>query len=359
MRWYVSQLIRRMVAAALTLSIHVGAYGQETRSTLNSAAAEAREAGIAEFRLDHFAEADRLLRRALELAEQDHDVFSAALNRVALGDIYQAQRQFRKAEQIYAEGVSVFRQMHRVHALAITLRNLAAVLTAQRKFSESLRHLEEASMLAKTIMPVDFELELRILETYGVTYFGQRKIDKALECFKRSIEVVSAPGFGMSDVNIGIMLNNLGNVYEFKRQYRLAEDTYVRALRVTEEQFGRTHSQFVSVLENLGYLYMITGRYQEAEAQFRQSLAIAEGSGLNWDDVVIRSLHALGKIHMKRNEDAQAEAALSRALGIARGSGINRPEAAEVLETYSQLLLEEARRIRASSAFTIHIDNAK
>jgi hypothetical protein len=62
---------------------------------------------------------------------------------------------------------------------------------------------------------------------------------------------------------------------------------------------------------------------------------------------------------MKRNEDAQAEAALSRALAIARGNGINRPDAAEVLETYSQLLLEEARRIRASSAFTIHIDNAK
>jgi len=360
MRWYVSQSIKRMVAAALTLSIPAAAYCQETPSTLNSAAAEAREAGIAEYRLGHFAEADLFLHRALEYSEQDHDVFSAALNKVALGDIYQAQEQFRKAEQIYGEGVSVFRQMHRVHALAITLRNLAAVLTAQRKFNESLRHLEEASMLAKTIRPVDFELELRILETFGVTYFKQRKIDKALECFKRSIELAYAPGFGMSDdVNIGKMLNNLANVYESKRQYRLAEDTYMRALRVTEEQFGRTHRQFVSILENIGYLYMTTGRYQEAEPQFRQSLAIAESSGPGLDDVAIRSLHALGKIHMKRNEDAQAEAALSRALGIARGSGFNGPEAAEVLETYSQLLLEEARRIRASSAFTIHIDNAK
>jgi len=69
MRWYVSQSIKRMVAAALTLSIQVGAYGQETRSTLNSAAAEAREAGIAEYRLGHFAEADLLLRRALEYSD--------------------------------------------------------------------------------------------------------------------------------------------------------------------------------------------------------------------------------------------------------------------------------------------------
>src|SRR5215831_8038566 len=58
---------------------------------------------------------------------RDHDVFASALNRVALGDIYQAQGQFRKAEQIYKEGISVFRQMQRVHALAITLRNLALV----------------------------------------------------------------------------------------------------------------------------------------------------------------------------------------------------------------------------------------
>jgi tetratricopeptide (TPR) repeat protein len=348
-----------MVAAALTLAITVGAYGQETTSTLDSAAAEARKAGIAEYRLGHFAEADRLLRRALEYAEQDHDVFSAALNRVALGDIYQAQGQFRKAQQIYEEGISIFRQTKRVHALAITLRNLAAVLTAQRKYTESIRHLEEASMLAKTIVPVDFELELRILETFGVTYFGQRKVDKALESFKRSIELVSARGFGMSDLNLGQMLNNLANVYAYKRQYGWAEDTYIRALRVTEEQFGRNHRQFANILNNLGYLYMTIGRYEEAEVQVRQSLAIAEGSELGLDDVVIRSLHALGKIHMKRNEDEQAEATLSRALAIARGSGINRPEAAEILETYSQLLLEEAQRIRASSAFTIHIDNAK
>jgi tetratricopeptide (TPR) repeat protein len=354
-----SQSINGMIAAAMTLCISVGSYGQEATTTLNSAAAEARKAGIAEYRLGHFAEAELLLRRALEYAEQDHDVFSAALNRVALGDIYQAQRQFRKAEQTYVEGISVFRQMQRIHALAITLRNLASVLTAQGKYKESIRHLEEASMLAKTITPVDFELELRIFETFGVTCFKQGKIDKALEFFKRSIERAKAPRSGMSDVNLGQMLNNLASVYEYKRQYRLAEDTYLDALRVTEEQFGRTHRQFVGTMHNLGYLYMTTRRYQEAEAQFRQSLAIAERSGLGLDDIVMRSLHGLGKIHMKRNEDAQAEAALSRALGIARGSGINGPEAAEVLETYSQLLLEEARRIRASSAFTIHIDNAK
>src|SRR5262249_55175219 len=113
------------------------------------------------------------------------------------------------------------------------------------------------------------------------------------------------------------------------------------------------------ILDSLGHLYMTAGRYQEAEVQFRQSLNIAEGSGLGLDDVVIRSLHALGKIHMKRSEDAQAEAVLSRALEVARRSGVNRPEAAEVLETYSQLLLEQARRIRASLALTTHIDSAK
>ncbi len=359
MRWRPSQSIKRMVAAALTLSIPIGAYGQETASTLNSAAAEARKAGIAEYRLGHFAEAELLLHRALEHAERDHDVFSAALNRVALGDIYQAQRQFRKAEQTYVEGISVFRQMQRIHALAITVRNLASVLTAQGKLKESIRHLEEASMLAKTITPVDFELELRILETFGVTCFKQGKIDKALEFFKRSIELAKAPRSGMSDVNLGQMLNNLASVYAYKRQYRLAEDTYLHALRVTEEKFGRTHRQFVSTLDSLGYLYMTTGRYQEAEVQFRQSLDIAERSELGLDDLVIRTLHGLGKVHMKKNEDEQAEAALSRALEIARGSEINRPQAAEVLETYSQLLLGEARRIRASLSLTTPIDNAK
>src|SRR5262245_10480116 len=127
MGWWQAQSIKGMVAAALTLSVPGGANGQTTKSTPELAGAAAKKGGIAELRLDHFAQADLLLRRALEYAEQDHDVFSAALNRVALGDIYQAQGQFRKAEQIYEEGISVFRQTKQVHALAITLRNLAAV----------------------------------------------------------------------------------------------------------------------------------------------------------------------------------------------------------------------------------------
>ena len=56
----------------------------------------------------------------------------------------------------------------------------------------------------------------------------------------------------MSDVNLGRILNNLASVYEYKRQYRLAEDAYIHALRVTEEHFGRNHRQFVSTMDNLG-----------------------------------------------------------------------------------------------------------
>src|SRR5215510_468587 len=322
MCWCLAQLVKRLIPTALTLSISVGAYGQEAPSTFDAAAAEARKAGIAEYRVGNFAQAEFLLRRALEHAEQDHDVFSAALNRVALGDIYQAQGLFPKAEQIYEEGISVFRQTKQVHALAITLRNLAAVQTAKQKYPESIRHLEEASMLAKTIVPPDFELEIRILDAFGLTYFKQGKIEKAQECFKRAIDIASTLGLGtgnMVDANLGQTLNNLASTYEYKRQYREAANTYTRALRVTEEQFGRTHPQFVNTLNNLGYFYLNTGRYQEAEAQFRESLAIAERGGPGFNDVLIRTLHALGKIHMKRNEDAQAEAALSRAIGIVRG----------------------------------------
>src|SRR5262249_1445691 len=151
----------------------------------------------------------------------------------------------------------------------------------------------------------------------------------------------------------------LASTYESKRHYREAENTYTRALRVTEEQFGRTHPQFVNTLNNLGYFYLNTGRYQEAEAQFREGLAIAERGGPGFNDVLIRTLHALGKIHMKRNEDAQAEAALSRAIGIVRGSAGNRTEAADVLETYSRLLLDQARRMRVSLGSTIDVRDVK
>jgi hypothetical protein len=48
---------------------------------------------------------------------------------------------------------------------------------------------------------------------------------------------------------------------------------------------------------------------------------------------------------------------LSRALSIIRASPVTRPEAADVFETYSLLLQLQARRIRATTALTIHLSS--
>src|SRR5690348_7362714 len=101
------------------------------------------------------------LRKALADAEVQHDEYTSALNRVALGEIYQEQRQFTNAALLYADAIATFSRLNQVHALAITLRNLAATLPAQGQYRDALVKLDEAVKLAKTIVPADAELEFR------------------------------------------------------------------------------------------------------------------------------------------------------------------------------------------------------
>jgi len=332
-----------------------------------------RENGLNEIRMGHYSQAEAWIRLSLESARANNGEYASALDYATLGDIYQAKQQFTEAEQAYRKAVLMLPGQHeQIHARAIVLRNLGAVLTAEARLDDALVALNEASKLTRKHELNDLTLSAEILNSLGVVYFNQGEMRKAETSFIAATRVGSVSSNATNALDVA--LTNLGSLYQRRRQYKKAEAAYKRSLEVTETRLGNSHSSLSVILGKLGWLYIATRRYKEAEAHFQRSLAILEKAELSDERLTMQTLQGLAMTYINEHDETRAEPLLARAAEIARRRVVQPAETAEVievLETYSKVLYdlrkpveaqrvqEEARRIRASMTFTVRVSEAK
>jgi tetratricopeptide (TPR) repeat protein len=275
---------------------------------------------------------------------------------------------------VYQKAISILRHLpDRGQAQAIVWRNLSTALTAEGRYREALAALHEASKLVSGNTLKDLQLRGTIWNSYGVVYFYLGKFDKAEASFRRASESPYQPQ-GQLDLDIGDVLNNLGRVYQVKKEYAKAESAYLRSLQLTAARFGTSHRHLSIPLDNLAALYRDMGRYTESETHFQRSLEIQEHSELPLNETsLMHTLWELGKTYIRENDNVRAETVLARASELARKCVLSQqmPHVFRILETYADILnarsnpIEaerlhaEAQRVRASMAFTVHVENLK
>jgi tetratricopeptide (TPR) repeat protein len=280
-----------------------------------------------------------------------------------MGDGYQAQQQFPEAEQAYRKAVLLADRPDQRHARAIVLRNLGSVLTAEARFDEALEALNEAAALASRNQFKDPLLAAEIFNSLGVAYFNRGDLRRAESAFEQATRIDA-----QSNKALDVALTNLGSIYQRRRQYAKAQESYERSLQVTEGRLGSWHPNLSVTLHKLGSLLTAVGRYKDAKALFERGLAILEKSGLSNEKLAMQTLEGLATTYIDEHDSAGAEPLLKRAAEIARRRAVqpaDTAEAIEVLETYSKVLNdvrkpveaqkvhEEARRIRASMTLTV------
>jgi tetratricopeptide (TPR) repeat protein len=353
----------------LTMMFVFGGFAEQSDEYLSL-----KKASLSEYEMGRFSQAETLIHKALQSAQRMNDEYAVAVSHSVLGDIYQAQLRFADAERVYQEAISILtRQPEHSHALAIVWRNLAAALTAQMRYGEASAALNRASKLLSRSQVQDPQLRALILNSSGVVQFYQGKMNKAKTSFLRATESQFRP-LTAWDLDLGDAFNNLGRVYQTKRQYAKAEDAYKRSLQLMTIRFGPTHPNLSTPLDNVGSLYRDMGRYKEAEEHLQRSLTIQEQPGILIDEAaVMHTLYELSKTYIRENAKVRAEEVLAQASKLARKRVLARemPEALEILETYSAILKDrsnptdaqrlhaEAQRIRASLAFTVPLAKAK
>jgi tetratricopeptide (TPR) repeat protein len=331
-----------------------------------------RRAGLAEYQMGHFAKAEQLIRAAMRSAETDNNKYGMALCYAALGDIRGAEGQFPEAQLAYERALSLLSHSREGnHAAAILWRNLGGVLIAESRYDEAMAALKKSSKLVSQNKLEDPQLNALILNSRGMIHYHEKNMAKAERFFLRATQFQftdSTP----HDLDLWEVWNNLGRIYQSTRQYVKAEDAYRRSLKLAEDQFGPVHPSLSVLLDNLGSLYGEIGRYRNGELLFQRSLAILERASSD-EIFVMRSLYGLGDLYLREGDELRAQQMLARAAQIASRCVLpaEMREALSVLELYNRALKDsanspearrtrlEARRIRASLAFTVPVANAR
>jgi tetratricopeptide (TPR) repeat protein len=337
----------------------------------DNAGTDLRKEALIEYRLGHHSQAELLLNRALEAAQQTSNEYEVAIIYSALGDTYQEELRFQEAEQLYRKSISILlRQPERSHALAIMWRNLASALTGETDYQGALAALDRASKLVETKKLADAKLNAKILNGRGIIYFHQGQLGKAKTYLARAAQIIPAsiePG----ELSAEDILNNLAGVYQNSGESRKAEQTYKRALELTERRLGPSHPNVAPTLTSLGALSVELRRYKEAESYFQRSLQImSQPETVTNEYRLMQALYGLGKTYMKENDPSRAEPMLRRAADIARRNQNQPfliPEILHLLDDYEAVLRNlwnpedadrlhaEAQRIRAATAFTVRV----
>src|SRR5262249_28812199 len=139
-----------------------------------------RQRGKAEYLAGDFQTAEALLRRALDIGQAQGNNYALAMAQNDLGSLYAQEERYTEAENRYVAAISILRRLRDVtYETAATLRNLGSLYSINRRDSEALKALQEASKLVDKSTPDGGALATWILNDQGMVYFNKGNIRKA------------------------------------------------------------------------------------------------------------------------------------------------------------------------------------
>ncbi len=192
--------------------------------------------GTAYLALGHYPEAEKHLRRTLELRKNlsgDDVLAGLATDLGNLADAASAQGQFVEQEKLIRECLEIRRRLYSGDHkdVADAEQGLAAALRVQGKLSDAEPHYRAA-------------LDMR------------RRL------------------FGPVHEDVGQSLNSLALLAQNKKDYVEAESLFREALEIRRKTLGDTHPVVADALNNLANLMQSQSRHKEAEPLHREALDI-------------------------------------------------------------------------------------
>ena len=103
----------------------------------------------------------------------------------------------------------------------------------------------------------------------GIVNYRLKNIAKAIEFFKKSLEISIKKGFKKQ---IASAYSSLGNIFSNQNNNDIALEYYNRALRINKEQ--KHEMEIANILANLGTIYSAKNQLMEAENFYKQALQI-------------------------------------------------------------------------------------
>lgn len=322
---------RRMDAGAFSEQPEIEA---ETRGTI----------GEAYRRLGNYAEAEKHIRRSLELNRQISSSNSAYVAECIsqLAELERLSGRLSDAERDSTEAISMFRRTEQqTRALGMALNVHGMILLSKADYAGAEPLFKESIEIMRSIYG-DRHVEVAgIMQNLAALYMQMGRATDAQSMFESSVAIFSET-LGPDHPYVALGLNNLGAMAFSRQQFERAEEFLAESSRITDLYYGDESIEAINSLINLATIYNVRGDNRAAEDNFRKALKIQRLKLKPNHPDIAETLGKLGLLLQEEKRFKEAEAAYREAYEIDKAAlGPDHPSVALALSNVASILSEQ------------------
>lgn len=254
-----------------------------------------------------------------------------------IGNTFYFRGAFVDALKYWNESLAILRQLGDDAGVARILGNIGAVYVHQEDDVKSLEYHLNSLKLAEKVG--DIGLQFKELNNIAGVYFTKEATwDKSLEYLQKALAI--SEKIQADSSLLGSIYGNIGRIYEGKDKYQLAEQNFLKALKIMGDD--GPYSAFS--LNGLGNMAVKRGRVEAAENYYQRALKNAEQQNRV---LTISSLLGLAQVNKLRNQHDQAFSYFNQAEKAAE----DMQASLELQEIYKQMAAAYAERKQYDKTF--------
>ncbi|MCG6893454.1 MAG: tetratricopeptide repeat protein [Desulfobacteraceae bacterium] len=235
--------------------------------------------GNAALHAGDYEEAERVLRRRLEIADTDRNSGLPPRYEALddLGATLQYQGRHAEAETVYRNALQEAEKVSGAsHPRTCEIRiRLAFVMQAQGDFGEAERLCRQTLKMDESTIGLNHPDYAAHVNVLAAVVQAQGRLSEAERLYRRAAGVYGAL-LGKGHPARAVVLNNLAGVVGMQGRMEEAESLYRQVLEIDAETVGKEHPNYVKHLNNLAALLQARGRLDEAEVLYRRAITIGE-----------------------------------------------------------------------------------
>ena len=237
-----------------------------------------------------------------------------------ISKVYNEAGQSMQEFEFYVKCISILEKCreniqngHNLNDLWLSLNNLGHLFYSTHHYDEALHVFMVAMKFLKENCAQSKynHAKASILNNIGFVYLNMSvpKKDKALLYFEKSLEQFKLTPITQTNkllLLLGTVLNNIGKCHYGNEHYEKAKIFYRSALTLRGSLLGLTHLDVGATVFNLGQLYHKTGDFELARVSYLYFLNTVKLSFGHDSHLLITALSWLGKLHscMQKYTDA-------------------------------------------------------
>jgi len=238
-----------------------------------------------------------------------------------LAFIYKKIEQYKDAEVLYKEAVSITKQKFgNQHPEYLgSLRNLANLYLVMYEYELAEPLYIEISTTIKKRYGTENNTYASSLYDLGVLYDEMQLFEKAKLNYTACLAIRKRIMVAEEDDYI-MVLNDLAALCNTMGDYAQAETYHKESLRIREKRFGKISAAYALSASNLGVLYMNMNRNAEAEVYLKDAFAIRASVYGREHHYYAASAYNLGSLYLNMGRYALAQELLKESINVYKKS---------------------------------------